>query len=91
MAGIELDESTIAAALLHDALEDGCVTKEQLVKEFGSEVTALVEGVTKLGQISFESVEERQAENFRKMFMAMGEDIRVIIIKLADRLHNMRT
>lgn len=88
---LEQDTSTIAAALLHDTIEDGKSNPDELKKEFGPQITALVHGVTKLGQITFESKEERQAENFRKMFLAMGEDIRVIIIKLADRLHNMQT
>ncbi|MFH0887351.1 MAG: bifunctional (p)ppGpp synthetase/guanosine-3',5'-bis(diphosphate) 3'-pyrophosphohydrolase, partial [bacterium] len=88
---IEVDETTICGGLLHDTIEDGGVTKAEINKEFGPVIADLVEGVTKLGMLSFESVQERQAANFRKMFMAMGEDIRVIIIKLADRLHNMRT
>jgi GTP pyrophosphokinase len=91
LADLEQDHLTIAAALLHDVIEDAEVAREQLVTIFGEEVTRLVEGVTKLSQFSFYSREERQAENFRKMFVAMGEDFRVIIIKLADRLHNMQT
>lgn len=91
LADSEQDESTIVAALLHDTVEDGVATKEELQKHFDEEVARLVEGVTKLGQLVFESKEVRQAENFKKMFLAMGEDIRVIIIKLADRLHNMMT
>ncbi|MFC1559844.1 RelA/SpoT family protein [Candidatus Margulisiibacteriota bacterium] len=91
LADREQDESTIVAALLHDTVEDGVATKEELQKLFGEEIMLLVEGVTKLGQLVFESREVRQAENFRKMFLAMGEDIRVIVIKLADRLHNMMT
>ncbi|MCX5726212.1 MAG: bifunctional (p)ppGpp synthetase/guanosine-3',5'-bis(diphosphate) 3'-pyrophosphohydrolase [Candidatus Saganbacteria bacterium] len=91
LADLEQDPSTIAAALLHDTIEDGGISKDELISQFGEEITRLVEGVTKLGQLTFISKEERQAENFRKMFLAMGEDIRIIIIKLADRLHNMQT
>ncbi len=91
LAELEQDPTTIAAALLHDTIEDGGLTREGLAKDFSDEVARLVEGVTKLGQLTYESREERQAENFRKMFLAMAEDIRIIIIKLADRLHNMRT
>lgn len=88
---LELDVTTIAAGLLHDVLEDTDVTSETLIAEFGEEIYELVEGVTKLSRIMFESKEERQAENLRKMFLAMARDIRVVMIKLADRLHNMRT
>lgn len=91
LADLEQDPKTIAAALLHDVIEDAGVSREQLAELFGDEVAKLVAGVTKLSQLSFVSREERQAENFRKMFVAMGEDFRIIIIKLADRLHNMRT
>lgn len=91
LADLEQDMYTIAAALLHDTIEDGGISREKLAEEFGGEIAKLVEGVTKLGQLTFVSKEERQAENFRKMFLAMGEDIRIIIIKLADRLHNMQT
>ncbi|MEB3197857.1 MAG: bifunctional (p)ppGpp synthetase/guanosine-3',5'-bis(diphosphate) 3'-pyrophosphohydrolase [Candidatus Sericytochromatia bacterium] len=91
LAGLEADGATVAAGLLHDVLEDCHIDAEELRKQFGSEVCRLVEGVTKLGKISFSSKEERQAENFRRMFLAMGNDIRVILLKLADRLHNMRT
>ncbi|MEA3493782.1 MAG: bifunctional (p)ppGpp synthetase/guanosine-3',5'-bis(diphosphate) 3'-pyrophosphohydrolase [Candidatus Margulisiibacteriota bacterium] len=91
LADLEQDVLTISAALLHDVIEDADVSHEELEKDFGKEVAKMVEGVTKLGQLTFVSREVRQAENFRKMFVAMGEDFRIIIIKLADRLHNMRT
>ncbi len=91
MAEMRMDHQSIIAALLHDVLEDTEVTKEQLVKEFGKEEAALVDGVSKLTQIEFDNPAEEQAENFRKMMLAMTRDIRVILIKLADRLHNMRT
>ena len=91
LAGVGLDEATICAALLHDVVEDTDVTDADLRKEFGEEIADMVAGVTKLGNMMFTSVEEQQAEDYRKMFLAMGKDIRVIIIKLADRLHNMRT
>ncbi len=88
---LEMDDETICAALLHDVVEDTDVTHEDLVNEFGESIANMVAGVTKLGTLSFSSVEEQQVENYRKMFLAMGKDIRVILIKLADRLHNMRT
>lgn len=91
LAGVGLDEATICAALLHDVVEDTDVTAEKLRADFGDEIADMVAGVTKLSTIMFESAEEQQAEDYRKMFLAMGKDIRVIIIKLADRLHNMRT
>jgi len=91
LADLEQDPLTLAAALLHDVIEDAEVRPEELVTLFGDEIVKMVEGVTKLSQLTFISREERQAENFRKMFVAMGEDFRIIIIKLADRLHNMRT
>ncbi|GAB4347571.1 MAG: bifunctional GTP diphosphokinase/guanosine-3',5'-bis pyrophosphate 3'-pyrophosphohydrolase [Gammaproteobacteria bacterium] len=91
MAEMRMDHQSIIAALLHDVLEDTAVSKEQLVAEFGEEEAELVDGVSKLTQIEFETPAEEQAENFRKMMLAMTKDIRVILIKLADRLHNMRT
>jgi (p)ppGpp synthase/HD superfamily hydrolase len=91
LAEMRMDPPTIIAAILHDVLEDTAVEKQDLVDQFGKEIADLVDGVTKLTQIEFESRAEAQAENFRKMVMAMARDIRVILIKLADRLHNMRT
>ena len=86
-----MDTESIIAALLHDAVEDTEMTTETVAKEFGSSVAALVDGVTKLNKMANLNSEQQQAENVRKMLLAMDEDIRVIIIKLADRLHNMRT
>jgi guanosine-3',5'-bis(diphosphate) 3'-pyrophosphohydrolase len=91
LAQIPVDTSTVEAALLHDVLEDTAVTSQDLESRFGIEVTKLVEGVTKLGKFEFASKEDAHAENFRKMFLAMADDVRVIMLKLADRLHNMRT
>lgn len=91
LTDIEMDADTLAAALLHDVVEDTGVSEEQLQNRFGQEITQLVDGVTKLNRINFNSRREAQAENLRKMLLAMAKDIRVIIIKLADRLHNMRT
>jgi GTP pyrophosphokinase len=91
LAEMKLDATAIAAGLLHDAIEDTEATQEDLVKEFGETVAHIVEGVTKIDKIEFASREERQAENVRKMVLAMVDDIRVVLIKLADRLHNMRT
>ncbi len=91
LVDLGMDTECIAAALLHDVVEDTPVSSEEVEKRFGKDVALLVEGVTKLGQIPFSSREEQQAENVRKMLLAMAQDVRVIIIKLADRLHNMRT
>ena len=91
LSTLELDDETICAALLHDVVEDTSATQEELKEEFGESISAMVAGVTKLGKIQYTTIEEEQVENYRKMFLAMGKDIRVILIKLADRLHNMRT
>ena len=91
LSTLGLDDATICAALMHDLAEDTDVTIEDISKEFSPEIAEMVNGVTKLGKINYVSAEEQQVENYRKMFLAMGKDIRVILIKLADRLHNMRT
>jgi RelA/SpoT family (p)ppGpp synthetase len=91
LAEMRMDPATIMAAILHDVVEDTEVTQDEILEIFGSEVSDLVDGVTKLTQIHFENYAQAQAENFRKMVMAMASDIRVILVKLADRLHNMRT
>jgi GTP diphosphokinase / guanosine-3',5'-bis(diphosphate) 3'-diphosphatase len=91
LAEMKLDDASIAAGLLHDVLEDTTLSKERLVELFGADVAHLVDGVTKIGKYAFTSREDRQAETFRKMLLAMTDDLRVILVKLADRLHNMRT
>ena len=91
LADLKMDDATICAALLHDVVEDTPITNEDITREFGEEIAEMVAGVTKLGKIQYVTVTEQQVENYRKMFLAMGKDIRVILIKLADRLHNMRT
>ena len=91
LAELGMDDQAIVAGLLHDVVEDTDYTTEQLREDFGDDIELLVDGVTKLGSLKYESKEERQAENLRKMFLAMSKDIRVLIIKLADRLHNLRT
>ena len=91
MADLGLDDVTVAAALLHDAVEDTGITLDDLEAEFGSDVTAIVDGVTKLDRIKFDTKEAQQAASMRKMLVAMAKDLRVLIIKLSDRLHNMRT
>src|ERR671921_1113507 len=91
LADWHLDGQTLMAALLHDVTEDTSVTKEEISDTFGKPVAELVDGVSKLDKIEFQSAEVAQAENFRKMLLAMARDVRVILIKLADRLHNMRT
>ena len=91
LADLEMDRQTIAAALLHDVVEDTLITSEEVAERFGDEIASLVDGVTKLTRIPYQTKEDAQVENLRKMFLAMAKDIRVIIIKLADRLHNMRT
>ncbi len=91
LSTLGLDEETICAALLHDVVEDTNVTRDELLKKFGKSIAEMVDGVTKLGKLQYTTEKEQQVEDYRKMFLAMGKDIRVILIKLADRLHNMRT
>src|SRR3954447_3356688 len=91
IAELKLDVPSVCAGLLHDCVEDTSATTDEITKQFGGEIAFLVDGVTKLGKIPWNNKEERQAENFRKMLLAMARDIRVILIKLADRIDNMRT
>ena len=91
LAQLRLDSTTIAAGLLHDVLEDTSVVPDRIEAEFGGKIAALVDGVTKIERFRFESREARQAETYRKMLLSMVEDIRVILVKFADRIHNMRT
>jgi len=91
LAGMAMDNDALSAAIMHDVLEDTPTTSEEVEKQFGSTVVTLIDGVTKLGKLPFKSVEYYQSENLRKMFVVMAKDIRVVLIKLADRLHNMRT
>ena len=91
MAEMRMDGQSITAAILHDVIEDTPTAKEQIIEQFGEEVAELVDGVSKLTNLNFSSRAEAQAENFRKMLLAMVRDIRIIIIKLADRMHNLRT
>src|ERR1700753_1737372 len=91
LTDLKLDVATIITALLHDTVEDTLVTLEDIRENFGEEIEGLVDGVTKLSQLELFSERTKQAENFRKLMLAMWEDIRVLLVKLADRLHNMRT
>ncbi len=91
LAGLKLDTASIVTGLLHDTLEDTLTTRDEIQRLFGDEIATMVDGVTKLSQISFTSEQSKQAENFRKLLIAMSNDIRVLLVKLADRLHNMRT
>ena len=91
LTDMKMDAATIISGLLHDTIEDTLTTAEQIEKEFGKDVAFLVGGLTKLSRISFGSQEERQSENFRKMILAMSADIRILLVRLADRIHNMRT
>src|SRR5438045_5409749 len=88
---LKLDTASVCAGLLHDVVEDTAATLTDIDREFGGEITALVDGVTKLNKINFSSKEDRQAENFRKMVVAMAKDLRVLLVKICDRLDNMRT
>src|SRR5207237_3594502 len=91
LVNFKMDVTTVTAGLLHDVLEDTKATKEDLEREFGAEIAELVDGVTKIGKLAFSSREERQAEHFRRMVVAVARDLRVPMLKVADRLHNMRT
>src|SRR3546814_15717562 len=90
-AGWKLDANALSAALLHDVIEDQGIPRHELAEKFGTEVAELVDGLSKLDRLDFATKAEQQAESFRKMLLAMARDVRVILIKLADRLHNMRT
>ena len=91
LTDLKLDDATIVAAMLHDTIEDTAVTREEIDKLFGPEIGGLVDGLTKLNKLDFASKHAQQAENFRKLLLAIADDARVLLIKLADRLHNMRT
>ncbi|MCF8039051.1 MAG: HD domain-containing protein, partial [Desulfohalobiaceae bacterium] len=91
LVDLHLDAEAIVAGLLHDTIEDSGVSLEELKQNFGEKIADIVDGVTKIGQVTFDTREEAQAENIRKMILAMAKDIRVILVKLADRLHNMKT
>ena len=91
LAELQMDSRTLMAALLHDVIEDTPATKKEIVDTFGEDVALLVDGVSKIGQIRFDTKEQAEAENFRKMLLTLHDDVRVILIKVADRLHNMQT
>ena len=91
LADMKMDVGTVASGLLHDTVEDTYATLDEIQQTFGPEIAALVDGLTKISRITLATHEEQQAENFRKMLLAMAKDIRIVLIKLADRLHNMRT
>ncbi|HYC14612.1 MAG TPA: HD domain-containing protein, partial [Stellaceae bacterium] len=91
LAELHLDSTTVASGLIHDVVEDTDATVESIEREFGPEIAQIVDGVTKIGNLNFRSREERQVENYRKLLLSIAKDVRVILIKLADRLHNMRT
>jgi len=91
LASIHMDHQSLMAAMLHDVIEDTCITKDAIIDQFGGTVADIVDGVSKLAKIEFETQAEKQAKNFQKMALAMARDLRVIVVKLSDRLHNMRT